>query len=82
LAATVCVANTSVSLFLRDAGIEFKDIRHSYGTWSAESEKFKEQGITRTGKLPALIINGTILNQVSPLNRQPIPLKYRRRETH
>ncbi|PNP37767.1 hypothetical protein TGAM01_v201309 [Trichoderma gamsii] len=58
-----------IRIFLRDAGIEFKDIRHSYGTWSTEKEKFKEQGITRTGKLPALIINGTILNQHIPILR-------------
>lgn len=58
-----------IRLFLRDAGIEFKDIRHSYGTWSTESDKFKEQGITRTGKLPALIINDTILNQHVPILR-------------
>ncbi|KAL7920958.1 glutathione S-transferase [Trichoderma austrokoningii] len=64
-----------VRLFLRDAGIEFNDIRHQYGTWSTESEKFKEQGITRTGKLPALIINGTILNQHIPI------LRYLARET-
>ncbi|UKZ88701.1 uncharacterized protein TrAFT101_004444 [Trichoderma asperellum] len=58
-----------IRLFLRDAGIEFKDIRHRYGTWSVESDKFKQQGITRTGKLPALIINGTILNQHVPILR-------------
>ncbi|KAL6909171.1 glutathione S-transferase [Trichoderma evansii] len=58
-----------VSLFLRDAGIEFNDIRHPYGTWSVESDKFMEQGITRTGKLPALVINGTILNQHIPILR-------------
>jgi glutathione S-transferase len=51
---------------LRDAGIEFNDIRHAYDdTWPAESEKYKQEGITRTGKLPALLINGKVLNQVS-----------------
>ncbi|EGR45740.1 uncharacterized protein TRIREDRAFT_5330 [Trichoderma reesei QM6a] len=53
-----------VRLFLRDAGIEFNDVRHPYDdTWPATSAKLKEQGITRTGKVPALLINGLVLNQ-------------------
>ncbi|KAH0490738.1 hypothetical protein TgHK011_002194 [Trichoderma gracile] len=53
-----------VRLFLRDAGIEFNDVRHPYDdTWPATSAKLKEQGITRTGKVPALLIHGLTLNQ-------------------
>ncbi|KAM0252372.1 hypothetical protein ACHAQJ_007755 [Trichoderma viride] len=58
-----------IRLFFRDAGIEFNDIRHAYDTWSAASEKFKQEGITRTGKLPALLINDSVLNQHIPILR-------------
>ncbi|PTB66205.1 glutathione S-transferase [Trichoderma citrinoviride] len=65
-----------VRLFLRDAGIEFNDVRHAYNdTWPATSAKLKEQGITRTGKVPALLINGLVLNQHIPI------LRYLARET-
>lgn len=58
--------DSNTSLFLRDAGIEFNDVRHPYDdTWPATSAKLKEQGITRTGKVPAFLINGLTLNQVS-----------------
>ena len=61
--------DTNISLFLRDAGIEFNDVRHAYNdTWPATSAKLKEQGITRTDKVPALLINGLVLNQVSSLS--------------
>lgn len=51
---------------MRDAEIEFNDIRHPYdATWPATSERLKQEGITRTGKVPALLINGIIINQVS-----------------
>lgn len=60
------MTNSAISLFLKDAGIEFNDIRHAYDdTWPATSEKLKQQGITRTGKVPALLIDGIVLNQVS-----------------
>ncbi|KAJ2967047.1 hypothetical protein NQ176_g9854 [Zarea fungicola] len=59
-----------VRLFLRDAGIEFKDIRNAYDdTWPATSQKLKEQGITKTGKVPALEYKGLILNQHIPILR-------------
>ncbi|KAH6606924.1 glutathione s-transferase chloride channel [Trichoderma cornu-damae] len=59
-----------VRLFMKDAGIEFNDIRHPYDdTWPATSEKLKQDGITRTGKVPALLINGVILNQHIPILR-------------
>lgn len=51
---------------MRDAEIEFNDIRHPYdATWPATSERLKQEGVTRTGKVPALLINGIIINQVS-----------------
>lgn len=51
---------------MRDAEIEFNDIRHPYdATWPATSERLKQEGITRTGKVPALLINGIVINQVS-----------------
>ena len=37
----------------------------SDATWPQQSETLKEQGITRTGKLPALEYKGQILTQVS-----------------
>lgn len=53
------------SLFLKDAGIEFKDIRYKYDdTWPATSKQLQEQGITRTGKLPVLEYKGVRLAQV------------------
>ncbi|KAL6804861.1 glutathione S-transferase [Trichoderma sp. SZMC 28013] len=53
-----------VRLFMRDAEIEFNDIRHPYdATWPATSERLKQEGVTRTGKVPALLINGIIINQ-------------------
>ncbi|RFU75739.1 glutathione s-transferase chloride channel, c-terminal [Trichoderma arundinaceum] len=59
-----------VRLFMRDAGIKFNDIRHAYDdTWPATSEKLKAEGITRTGKVPALLINGVTLNQHIPILR-------------
>ncbi|EHK15275.1 uncharacterized protein TRIVIDRAFT_74722 [Trichoderma virens Gv29-8] len=59
-----------VRLFMRDAGIEFNDVRHPYDdTWPAASEKLKQEGITRTGKVPALLINGVIINQHIPILR-------------
>ncbi|EED19360.1 glutathione S-transferase, putative [Talaromyces stipitatus ATCC 10500] len=53
-----------VRLFLKDAGIDFQDIRYAYDdTWPATSAKLQAQGITITGKVPALEYNGTILTQ-------------------
>ncbi|KAJ6083109.1 glutathione S-transferase [Penicillium canescens] len=44
-----------VNLFLKDAGIEVKHALYpSDATWPQQSETLKEQGITRTGKVPAL----------------------------
>jgi glutathione S-transferase len=57
------------SLFLKDAGFEFKDIRYAYDeTWPETSKKLKEDGLTRTGLLPAIEYKGEKLTQVSTLN--------------
>lgn len=43
-----------------------KDVRYPYdATWPQQSQALKEQGITRTGKVPALEYKGQILTQVS-----------------
>lgn len=55
-------------LFLKDAGIDFEDVRYAYDhTWPATSEELKGKGITITGNVPALEYNGTILTQVYDL---------------
>jgi glutathione S-transferase len=52
-------------LFLKDAGIDFQDIRYAYDhTWAATSAELQARGITVTGKVPALEYKGTILTQV------------------
>ncbi|KAF4459275.1 Glutathione S-transferase chloride channel C-terminal [Fusarium albosuccineum] len=59
-----------VYLFLKDAGIQFKEVRYPYDdTWPAASEKLREKGITRTGKVPSLEYNGLILTQHIPTLR-------------
>jgi hypothetical protein len=53
---------------LKDAGIDFEDIRYAYDdTWPATSADLKAKGITVTGQVPTLEYNGTILAQVCPL---------------
>jgi glutathione S-transferase len=53
-------------LFLKDAGIEVKDVRYPWDdTWPKKSEELVQQGLTRTGKLPVLEYNGLKLSQVS-----------------
>jgi glutathione S-transferase len=50
---------------MKDAGIDFEDIRYAYDhTWAATSAELKAKRITITGKVPALEYNGTILTQV------------------
>lgn len=52
-------------LFLADAGVPFQDIRYPfYGTWSATASKLREDGISRTGKVPVLEYNDNKLSQV------------------
>ncbi|RAO64956.1 uncharacterized protein BHQ10_000968 [Talaromyces amestolkiae] len=59
-----------VRLFLKDAGIDFEDVRYAYDhTWPATSEELKGKGITITGNVPALEYNGTILTQHIPTLR-------------
>ncbi|KAM0421394.1 hypothetical protein ACHAPT_010748 [Fusarium lateritium] len=59
-----------VNLFLKDAGIEFSEVRYPWDdTWPATSEKLRQKGITRTGKVPALEYNGLILTQHLPILR-------------
>ncbi|KAL4896714.1 hypothetical protein BDV59DRAFT_171305 [Aspergillus ambiguus] len=54
----------AVNLFLKDAGIEVKEIRYSFDdTWKQTSEQLKQKGITRTGQLPALEYKGFIFTQ-------------------
>lgn len=57
---------TYCSLFLKDAGLEFKDVRYPYdNTWPETSNKLRQSGLTRTGKLPALEYGGSVITQVS-----------------
>ncbi|KAJ3499589.1 hypothetical protein NLG97_g205 [Lecanicillium saksenae] len=43
-------------LFLKDAGVDFKDIRYKFDeTWPATSKKLQADGISKTGKVPALL---------------------------
>ncbi|QYT00309.1 hypothetical protein H0G86_007396 [Trichoderma simmonsii] len=60
-----------VNLFLKDAGLEYQDIRYSYPgeTWQNTSDELKRRGLTRTGKLPAVEYNGHVLNQHIPTLR-------------
>jgi glutathione S-transferase len=56
------------SLFLKDAGFEFDDVRYAYDdTWPETSKKLKQEGLTRTGLLPVIEHKGEKLTQVSPL---------------
>ncbi|KAI2948949.1 hypothetical protein CBS147323_10980 [Aspergillus niger] len=59
-----------VRLFLKDAGIEFTEVRYPYDdTWPQVSKKLQEQGISRTGLVPALEYKGKILTQHIPILR-------------
>jgi glutathione S-transferase len=54
------------SLFLADAGIDFKDIRYAFdATWGSTSKSLQDQGLTLTGKLPTLDYKGHLLIQAS-----------------
>lgn len=51
---------------MRDAGIQFQDIRYAFDdTWQETSKGLKEKGISPTGKLPVLEYKGKLLSQVS-----------------
>ncbi|KAL4784374.1 hypothetical protein BJX76DRAFT_221107 [Aspergillus varians] len=59
-----------LNLFLKDAGIDSKDVRYAYDeTWPETSEKLVQQGLTRTGLLPALEYNGSTYTQHIPTLR-------------
>lgn len=59
-----------LNLFLKDAGVDIKEVRYPWDdTWPETSKKLQQQGITRTGKVPALEYNGTILTQHIPILR-------------
>ncbi|CBF70338.1 protein gstB [Aspergillus nidulans FGSC A4] len=59
-----------LNLFLKDAGIATKDVLYPYDeSWPATSEKLTQQGLTRTGLLPALEYNGEIYTQHIPTLR-------------
>ncbi|GKZ16507.1 hypothetical protein AbraIFM66951_000262 [Aspergillus brasiliensis] len=57
-------------LFLKDAGIEFSEVRYPYDeNWPQISKQLQEQGISRTGLVPALEYKGKILTQHIPILR-------------
>ncbi|KAJ5753557.1 uncharacterized protein N7511_007710 [Penicillium nucicola] len=59
-----------VKLFMKDAGFKVKEVRYAYDeTWPKVSKMLQEQGITRTGKVPALEYQGLILTQHLPILR-------------
>ncbi|KAL3439680.1 glutathione S-transferase [Aspergillus tetrazonus] len=59
-----------LNLFLKDAGIATKDVLYPYDeSWPATSEKLTQQGLTRTGLLPALEYKGEIYTQHIPTLR-------------
>ncbi|KAJ5361123.1 Glutathione S-transferase/chloride channel C-terminal [Penicillium brevicompactum] len=59
-----------VNLFLKDTGIDFKDVRYPYdNTWPDTSKKLRQSGLTRTGQLPALEYGGLVITQHIPILR-------------
>ncbi|KAJ5332165.1 Glutathione S-transferase/chloride channel [Penicillium brevicompactum] len=59
-----------VNLFLKDTGIDFKDVRYPYdNTWPDTSKKLRQSGLTRTGQLPALEYGGSVITQHIPILR-------------
>ncbi|KAE8138989.1 glutathione S-transferase [Aspergillus pseudotamarii] len=59
-----------VKLFLMDAGIDIKEVRYPYDeTWSENSKKLQQRGLTRTRKLPTLEYQDLILSQHIPILR-------------
>ncbi|PYH92428.1 putative glutathione S-transferase [Aspergillus ellipticus CBS 707.79] len=59
-----------IRLFLKDAGVEFNDIRFPFdSSWPATSAELKEKGLSVTGKVPVLEYEGKILHQHLPILR-------------
>ncbi|KAE8382516.1 putative glutathione S-transferase [Aspergillus bertholletiae] len=59
-----------VRLFLKDAGVEFNDVRYPYDdTWPKASAELKTAGLSVTGQVPVLVYEGQILSQHLPILR-------------
>jgi len=59
---------------MRDAGIEYQDIRYPYDdTWPATQKTLKEKGISLTGKLPVIEYKGKLFSQVSRYEYATLP---------
>ncbi|UKZ81487.1 hypothetical protein TrVFT333_009259 [Trichoderma virens FT-333] len=59
-----------VNLFLKDVGVEYKDLRYAYdNTWPSTSEDLTRKGLTKTGKVPSLEYKNVVLNQHIPTLR-------------
>ncbi|KAL1994801.1 hypothetical protein VTN49DRAFT_988 [Thermomyces lanuginosus] len=57
-------------LFFKDAGIDYKELLYKVdATWPENKKKLLEQGITRTGQLPAIEYDGHKFNQHIPILR-------------
>jgi hypothetical protein len=53
-------------LFLRDARVDFEDVRYAYDdSWPTTSAELKEKGLSVTGKVPVLEYEGKVLRQVN-----------------
>jgi hypothetical protein len=63
-----------IRLFLKDAGVEFNDLRYPFdSTWPTTSAELKGKGLSVTGQVPVLEYEGKILRQV---NLRPIQPEY------
>lgn len=61
----IIVKLTFCSLFLKDAGLDYKEVLYPYdNTWAETSKKLRERGLTRTGQLPTLEYGGSVITQV------------------
>ncbi|KUM55811.1 hypothetical protein ACN42_g11425 [Penicillium freii] len=59
-----------VNLFLKDAGLDYKDVRYPYdNTWAENRKRLRESGLTRTGQLPTLEYGGSVITQHIPILR-------------
>ncbi|OGM42362.1 putative glutathione S-transferase [Aspergillus bombycis] len=59
-----------IRLFLKDAGVEFNDVRYPYDdTWPKASAELKQKGLSVTGQVPVLEYEGHILSQHLPILR-------------
>ncbi|KAB8077958.1 putative glutathione S-transferase [Aspergillus leporis] len=59
-----------IRLFLKDAGVEFNDLRYPFdSTWPTTSAELKGKGLSVTGQVPVLEYEGKILRQHLPILR-------------